>query len=171
MSPASAAEPGTSWFAVRVRSRSETMVSVLLAEKGYQSYSPGYAIERRYSDRIKRVEAALFPGYVFCRFSPAGILPVLSTPAVQKVVGIGSRPEAIPDAEMERLQLGVRCGEGVAPCAHMRSGQRVRVRSGVLAGIEGFLVEVLKSRRLVINADILRRAVSVEIDASNVVPV
>jgi transcriptional antiterminator NusG len=169
VSPASAAAPVTSWFALRVRSRSESMVSVLLAEKGYQSYSPGYAIERRYSDRIKRVEAALFPGYVFCRFSPAGILPILSTPAVQKVVGMGSRPEPIPDAEMERLRLGVRYGQGVAPCAHMRAGQRVRVRSGVLAGIEGFLVEVRKSRRLVITADILQRAVSVEIDASNLV--
>jgi transcriptional antiterminator RfaH len=147
------------------------MVSALLAAKGYPSYSPGYTIERRYSDRIKRVEAALFPGYVFCRFSPAGILPVLSTPAVQKVVGIGSRPEAIGDPEMERLRLGVRYGQDVAPCAHMLAGQKVRVRSGVLTGIEGFLVEVRKSRRLVITADLLQRAVSVEIDASDVVSV
>ena len=81
MSPTLAAAPNTSWFALRVRSRSEIMVSQLLEAKGYPSYSPSYTTERPYSDRIKRVEAALFPGYVFCRFAPGEILPIVSTPA------------------------------------------------------------------------------------------
>ncbi len=146
-------------------------MSSLLEAKGYQSYVPSYISERRYSDRIKRTSAALFPGYVFCRFSPAEILPIVSTPAVQKVVGIGPCPEAISDEEMDRLQLGVRHGQALAPCAYMRTGQRVRVQSGPLAGTEGFLVAVRNKHRLIITADILRRAVSLEIDARDVVAV
>ena len=147
------------------------MVRILLEAKGYQSYVPSHTSERQYSDRIKRAEVALFPGYVFCRFSPAAILPIVSTPAVQKVVGIGPRPEAISDEEMERLVLSVRHGQGVAPCAYIQTGRKVRVRSGALAGIEGFLVEVRNKQRLVITADILQRAVSLEIDARDVVSV
>jgi transcription termination/antitermination protein NusG len=171
VSPTLATAPSISWFALRVRSRSEIMVSHLLEAKGYQSYSPSYAIERQYSDRIKRLEAALFPGYVFCRFAPSEILPIVSTPAVQQVVGIGPYPQAISDEEIERIQLGVLHGQGVAPCPYLQTGQRVRVRSGALSGIEGFLVQLRNNHRLVISADILQRAVSLEIDARQVVPV
>ncbi len=168
MNSSFSAATDTSWFALRVRSRSENLVGTLLEAKGYQSYSPSYISEHRYSDRIKRVSAALFPGYVFCRFSPNEILPIVSTPAVQRVVGIGPRPEAIRDEEMEQLRLGVQYGQAVAPCTYLRTGQRVRVRSGALAGTEGFLVELRNKHRLVITAEILQRAVSLEIDACNV---
>jgi transcription antitermination factor NusG len=147
------------------------MVSQLLEAKGYPAYSPSYILERQYSDRIKRTEAALFPGYVFCRFAPNEILPIVSTPAVQQVVGIGPHPQVIGDEEIERIQRGVRHGQGVIPCAYLRTGQRVRVRFGVLSGIEGLLVQMRNRHRLVITADILQRAVSLEIDARQVVPV
>jgi transcriptional antiterminator NusG len=171
VSSTAATAPGTSWYALRVRSRSEIMVGTLLEAKGYPSYVPSHTSEHQYSDRIKRTAAPLFPGYVFCRFSASELLPIVSTRAVQKVVGIGPRPEAISDEEMERLQLSVRYGQGVAPCAYIQTGQKVRVRSGALAGIEGFLVEVRNRQRLVITADILQRAVSLEIDAGDVVSV
>src|SRR5579871_4457310 len=67
MSPTPTTAPITSWFALRVRSRSEIMVRILLEAKGYQSYVPSHTSERQYSDRLKRAEVALFPGYVFCR--------------------------------------------------------------------------------------------------------
>jgi transcription antitermination factor NusG len=159
------------WFALRVRSRSELMVSALLEAKGYRSYAPSYTTERQYSDRVKRVESALFPGYVFCRFAPVDLLPVVSTPAVQNVVSIASRPAPIADDEMERLQKSVRHGQDVAPCEYLHAGQRVRVRSGPLSGVEGYLVQVRNKHRLVISTDLLQRAVSLEIAARQVVPV
>jgi transcriptional antiterminator NusG len=171
VSPTIAVAPSTSWFALRVRSRSEIMVGQLLAAKGYPSYCPSYTTERQYSDRIKRTEAALFPGYVFCRFAPGEILPIVSTPAVQQIVGIGSHPQAIDDQEIERIQTGVRHGEGVTPHPYLHTGQRVRVRYGALSGIEGFLVQMRNHHRLVISADILQRAVSLQIDALHVVPI
>lgn len=165
------AAPVPSWFALRVRSRSEIMVSQLLEAKGFESYSPAYSVDRHYSDRIKNVEAALFPGYVFCRFAPHQTLPIVSTPAVQHVVGIGHHPQVIRDEEIDRIKRGVAHGKGVAPCAYLQTGERVRVRSGVLSGIEGFLIQLRNNHRLVIAADILQRAVSLEIDARHVVRV
>jgi len=147
------------------------MVGQLLEAKGYRSYSPSYTIERQYSDRMKRIEAALFPGYVFCRFAPSEFLPVVSTPAVQQVVGIGPHPQVISDEEIDCIQRGVEHGRGVAPCSYLQTGQRVRVRTGALSGVEGLLVQIRNQHRLVIAADILQRAVSLEIDAHQVVPV
>jgi transcription antitermination factor NusG len=158
------------WFALRVRTKSETLVSSLLERKGYESFAPTYTLDRRYASRVKRVQTALFPGYVFCRFNPRDLLPVVTTSAVNSVVSFGPNPEPIPDWEIERVQRVAEHGSSVAPWAYMREGQRVRVQSGALAGVEGYLVSFRNGHRLVIAADLLQRAVSLEIDAAQVLP-
>jgi transcription antitermination factor NusG len=99
------------------------------------------------------------------------MLPIVTTPAVQNVVGIGTQPQVVSDEEIERIQRGVQHGEGVTPCDYLQTGQRVRVRSGALNGIEGLLIQVRNRHRLVISAEILQRAISLEIDARQVIAV
>src|SRR5437016_11411375 len=85
------------WFGLRVRSRSEQMAATALAGKGYKPFLPVYKVARRWTDRVKRVDMPLFPGYVFCRFDPQRRLPILITPGVVSVVGIGKAPAPIDD--------------------------------------------------------------------------
>jgi transcription termination/antitermination protein NusG len=160
------------WFAVRVRTRSELRVSAVLECKGYESFAPSYrpACDDR-PTRLKSPELALFPGYVFCRFSPRELLPIVTTPDVQNVVSIGIRPEPIGEVEMERMRRGIECGAGLQPHPYLTVGQRVRVHWGALAGIEGVLIQAKSAHRLVISADLLQRAVSLHIDRDCVVPV
>jgi hypothetical protein len=42
---------------------------------------------RKRSDRTKKLDLPLFPGYVFCCFDANKRLPILTTPGVVKVVG------------------------------------------------------------------------------------
>ena len=55
-----------------------------------------YRVHHRWSDRIEELEEPYFPGYIFCRFDPRNRLPILTTPGVQSVLGIGKseRPGA-----------------------------------------------------------------------------
>ncbi len=162
----------SSWFAVRVRARSEHRVSCVLACKGYESFAPTY--RPSCDDRplgFRSPELALFPGYVFCRFSPRELLPIVTTPDVQNVLSIGSRPQPIDEFEMERIRRGVEFGAGLQPHPYLTVGQRVRVQRGALAGIEGVLVQAKSAQRLVIAADLLQCAVSLHIDRECVVPV
>jgi transcription antitermination factor NusG len=53
----------------------------------------------------------------------------------------------------------------------MRIGQRVRIDSGALDGLEGVLVRVGDGRRLVLSVSLLQRSVAVEIDARCVSPI
>jgi transcriptional antiterminator NusG len=163
-------ETTNSWFALTVRTRSEVLVSSLLQNKGYETFSPTYLKRLRYSDRVKERVAALFPGYIFCRFQPTEILPIVNTPAVQKIVCYGSRPVSITDREIENLRRAAESGYA-EPCPYMSAGEKVRVKFGALAGIEGLLVGLKGTQRLVISAELLHRAVSLEIDADQVVPV
>ncbi|MGA9886725.1 MAG: transcription termination/antitermination NusG family protein, partial [Candidatus Acidiferrales bacterium] len=58
------------WFALQVRTRQEASVAQQLNGQGYERFLPLYKVRKRWSDRIKEVNAPLFPGYLFCRFNP-----------------------------------------------------------------------------------------------------
>jgi len=82
------------WFALLVRASREKTASLLLENAGYECYLPTSKYMRRWSDRIKEIEVPLFPGYLFCRMNPHNRLPVLMTPGVIQIVGVGKNPDS-----------------------------------------------------------------------------
>ena len=97
---ASAAEPRPcthAWYALRVQSKFESVVSIALRGKGYQEFLPLYRSRRRWADRVKELDLPLFPGYLFCRFDVHDrLLPILTTPGVVCIVGAGKTPSRFP---------------------------------------------------------------------------
>src|SRR5579871_3902177 len=89
------------WYAVRVKSNREKVVSSSLAGKGYESFLPLYRSRRQWADRRIDIDIPLFSGYVFCRLDPAERLPVLTTPGVMVFVGFGKDPMPVEETEIE----------------------------------------------------------------------
>jgi transcription antitermination factor NusG len=158
------------WFALRVKSGTEKMVSTIARNKGYEEFLPLYQCRRRWSDRFKSVELPLFPGYVFCRLNPEFRLPLLTTPGVMSFVGIGKVPAPIEDAEIAAIQVAVGAGLSAEPYPFLEVGQRVRLAEGPLAGTDGFLVELRKQQRIVVSVTMLKRSIAVEIDRNWIRP-
>jgi transcription antitermination factor NusG len=50
----------------------------------------------------------------------------------------------------------------------LKSGDRVRVIDGAIAGVEGILTRVKNRYRVVLSVDLLRQALAVEVDISAV---
>jgi transcription antitermination factor NusG len=158
------------WFALRVKSRCEKLVTTMARNKGFEEFLPLYECHRRWSDRLKSVELPLFPGYVFCRLNPQHRLPLLTIPGVLHFVGIGKAPVPIDDEEITAIQSAVKSGLSAEPWPFLEAGQRVRLEDGPLAGLEGLLVEVRKRYRVVVSVSLLKRSVAVEIDREWVAP-
>ncbi|MGA8221568.1 MAG: hypothetical protein WB780_07925, partial [Candidatus Acidiferrales bacterium] len=57
------------------------------------------------------------------------------------------------------------------PHPFLKSGDRVRIRTGCLAGIEGILVRRASGYRLVLNVELIMQAVSIEVNAEDVEPI
>jgi transcriptional antiterminator NusG len=154
------------WYGIRTRSNHEKVAALVLTGKGYDPYLPVYSLRRRRSDDVlTHSEHPLFPGYVFCRFDAKRRLPILMTTGVISVVGFGKEPAAIPDDEIEAVKAVLRSGLPTEPCAYLREGQRVRVMTGSLDGVEGILVKKKNQFRMVVSVTMLQRSLSVEIDA------
>ncbi|MGD0578735.1 MAG: UpxY family transcription antiterminator [Bryobacteraceae bacterium] len=155
---------GYPWFALYVRSRFEKVVSRTLRDNGFTEYLPLYTKTSQWSDRTKKVELPLFPGYLFCRFDPKRTFSVLRIPSVLHIVSVGTRPAEIPDVEVETIRKLLASGRGIAPCDYLEVGQRIVVISGSLEGVEGILTRFRGEDRLVASVALLLRSVSVEID-------
>ena len=154
------------WFALQVRTRHESGVANYLQGQGYESFLPLYKCRKRWSDRIKEVQTPLFPGYLFCRFDAQDRLPILKTPGVMQIVGVNRVPVAVDESEINAIQTLVATGLPNQPWPFLQVGERVRIESGSLCGIEGILMDFKGSHRLVLSITLLQRSVSVEIDCA-----
>lgn len=158
------------WYAIRVRSKFEAVTSAGLAGKGYEPFLPLYRARRRWSDRMKEIDAPLFPGYVFCRFDAGTRLPILKTPGVISVVGYGREPAPLNEAEIAAIRAIIASGLPAIPWPYLRAGNRVLIEWGPLAGVEGIVLGVKKELRLIVSVTMLQRSVSVEVDRDWVRP-
>ncbi|AMY12998.1 transcriptional activator RfaH [Luteitalea pratensis] len=158
------------WFALRVKPRTERVVTESLAGKCYETFLPLHTERRRWSDRVKTMQMPLFAGYVFCRFDVQHRLPILTTPGVLHVVSTGQIPQPIDDEEIESLRLLVESGLPVEPWPFHYVGQRIRIIGGPLAGTSGILQSVKSKNRLIVSISLLQRSVAVEVPESSAWP-
>ena len=158
------------WFALQVRSRREGPIATHLQGQGFECFLPLYKSTRRWSDRIKEVEQPLFPGYLFCRFDLHNRGPLLMTPGVQQIVGIGRTPMPVAECEINSIRQALASGLPSQPWPYLELGQRVRVNHGSLTDLEGILINFKGSNRVVLSVTLLQRSVAMEIDLSWVTP-
>ena len=156
------------WYALYTRHQHEKSIATTLTNKGFQVFLPLYLVGHRWKDRTKQLSLHLFPTYVFLCSCLSRRLDVLKTPGVYHFVGFGGMPSAIPEEEIESLRRAVATASGIEPHPFLKCGDRVRVKSGALAGVEGMLVRKKNLFRLVLSVELLNRAVAFEIDVTNV---
>jgi transcription antitermination factor NusG len=160
------------WWAVWTRSRHEKRVRDELTRRpGVEVFLPLYPRWSWWGDRTKQVEVPLFPGYCFAQCRYGDRLAVLKAFGVVGLVGIGGRPEWIPDSEIEAIRAVVESKLRYDPHPFLTEGAEVEVVHGPLAGTRGRLVRKDRAVRVVLSVSLIRQSVSVEIPAADVVPV
>jgi transcription antitermination factor NusG len=158
------------WFALQVKQRYEQLTATILRNKGYEEFLPLYKCRRRWSDRQKQLDLPLFPGYLFCKLDPNNRLPILTTPGVILVVGIGKTPVPVDENEIAAVRSIVSSQLAAQPWTFLRAGQRVRIDHGPLRGVEGLFLNHKNQCRLVVSVTLLQRSVAVEVDSDWLTP-
>lgn len=158
----------TFWYAVHTRHQHEKLVAWTLVNKGFEVFLPLYTEVRQWRDRTKRVELPLFSCYVFLRGDLDRRLAILTTPGVHGMVATGGRLSGIPEEEIQAVRSVIENRVNVEPHPFLKCGDLVRVKSGALRGLEGFLVRKKGQTRLIISVSLLERSVAAEVDAGTV---
>jgi transcription antitermination factor NusG len=168
-----AVEGEPAWYALYTRSRFEKKLMSELVDRSIEVFLPMREVLSRWKDRKKKVWLPLFPGYLFVYQvdTPANRYRILNVPGAVRFVGFQGQTAPIPQEQIEGVRKFLEAKLAVDPYPYMTIGRRVEVIAGPLAGIRGTLVQKKGRFRFVIQVDLIRQAVSVEIDASDVHPV
>lgn len=156
------------WYALFTRHQHEKSVVFALSNKNHEVYLPLYHSVRRWQDRDKQLWLPLFPCYVFIREGMDRQLQILTTPGVIHIVKLGGRPAVVPKHQLNAIRQIIESCPKVETHPYLQSGDRVRVKTGPLIGLEGILTRKKGVASLVISIEMLGRSAAVEIDVLNV---
>lgn len=159
------------WFAVFTVPRHEKRVEEHFRVRAIESFLPLCQVQRRWKDGSKgMLQLPLFSSYIFVRIGCGGRLPVLAIPGVLSIVGGGRESSSVPDSYIHFLREGLRQGK-IEPHPYLTSGTRVRIRSGVMAGMEGILLRNKNDFRVVLTLEMIMKSVRVEVEMDDIEPV
>ena len=153
------------WYAVYTASRHEKRVAAQLKDSSIETYLPLYQAIHHWKNRTRvAVDLPLFPCYVFVRMPLSRKAAVLSTGGVFALVGSSREPWPLPDFEIETLRAGLD-RRHAEPHPYLVVGNRARIRTGPLAGLEGILLRKTNGFRVILTINQIGRSISVEVDA------
>jgi transcription antitermination factor NusG len=152
------------WFAILVKTNTEKTATLSLENAGYECFLPVAKCTRGGSDLTKEYELPLFPGYLFCRMDPHYRLPVLMTPGVIQIVGVGETPNPVKEQEIAALQRVAKSGVSTMPWPFLQVGHVARLDDGPLHGLTGILIKIKSGLKLVLSVSLLQCSVAVEVD-------
>ena len=160
----------TRWYAAYTYPRHEKAVLKQLESKSIEAFLPVFLTENRWKDRRVQIQNPLFPGYVFTRINLSERSRVLAIPGVIRMLSFNGIPAPIDDSEIEAVRLCIERGAALEPYPFLEIGDRVRVRSGVLEGLEGLISRCKDERRLIVPISLINQSVAVEIDVQFLEP-
>ena len=154
------------WHALYVNSRSEKKVMQTLLSKSIEAYVPFVKTMRQWSDRKKMVEFPLINGYVFVNISVLEIEKTLQTKGIVNFVRQSGKIAEIREAEINRLKQFVELGyqiESEASTSDLEVGKKIKITAGPLKNIEGFIINKLNSKYLLVQLESIGKSIKVKL--------
>jgi transcription antitermination factor NusG len=160
------------WFAVYTTPRHEKRIAEHLSQREIEFFLPLYRSKRKWKDGSNvQLELPLFPSYVFVHIPRSERVRVLEVPGILWMVsGNGREALPLPDADIHAMRTGLHL-RSAEPYPLPAVGERVRIRSGALANMEGVLIRRKNDYRVVITLDLIMQSIAVEVASDDIEPV
>lgn len=156
------------WFAVYTTCRHEKRVARNLEQRQIEHFLPTYRAQHTWRDGTKAtLDLPLFPGYVFVRIDLHDRIGVLEVPGVVSMIGSARQPAPLPELEVEALRDGLDPTKA-EPYPLLTVGQRVRIKRGALAGVEGIVVRKKGGLQVVLTLSLLMQSIAIEVSGDDV---
>jgi transcription antitermination factor NusG len=158
--------PLPEWFAIYVMPRHEKRIAVHLRVRQIECFLPLYQARHKWKDGSKvTVQLPLFPNYLFVRTLRSQRGRALEVPGVLSAVG-KRESSVISETYIDSLRRAVSSGN-VEPHPYLATGTMVRVRSGVLAGLQGIVLRQKAGCRVVLSLELIMKSVAIEVDIAD----
>jgi transcription antitermination factor NusG len=159
------------WYAVYTKPRWEKKICQQLERKGLTFYCPMNKVRRKWSDRYKVIEEPLFKSYVFVCVSEEEKTRVRLTDGVVNFLYWNGKPAIIKEQEIDVIRRFLNEYTDVqARPVQLESGQKVRVKTGLMMDTEGVVIKLVNNRAYVL-LESLGYELTAQFEKSNLEPV
>ena len=159
------------WFAVFTIPQNEKSVATRLQLRGIEVFLPTYETVRVWKNRQRvRLVLPLFPSYLFVFINTQERRRVLESSGVLRIVGNHREPVPIANSTIAFLRSDL-CKGRIEPHNELVIGQKVRIKSGAMQGLEGNLIRKNNNLRFVLSISLINQYAAVEICAEDLEPV
>lgn len=163
-------EPGQEWIVIHCRPRCEKKAVDFARREGILAYLPLRRKTHRYGGRIRTFELPLFPGYAFCVATSEQKRLLRQNRNVANVLDVIDQQKLLE--QLTQIHRALSVGDNVVEVmSYLETGRWVRVTAGPFRGLEGIVIRVQGKTKVVLNVDMIRQSVAVEVDSAYLAPV
>ena len=153
---------GLCWV-LHTRPRAEKSVARALLAQQVPFFLPVYENSRRVNGRLQTSHLPLFSGYLFLFAGDEGRTRALETNQIANCLPVSDT--AVLYRELSAVHRAMTAGLPIGPEAHLVPGTPVAITRGPLSGLVGKVVRRGKKLNLVVEVNLLRQGVAVEIES------
>jgi len=159
------------WYAVYTVPQQEKSELQQFDIRDIESFLPTYETVRVWKNRQRmKLTLPLFPAYLFVRINPTERSKVLQSPGVLQIVGNSKAGIPLQDSEVEFLRSDF-CRQRIEQYRDLVIGEKVRIKSGVMQGLQGTLVRKCNSVRFVLTLELINQHAAIHVDAEDLEPI
>jgi len=162
------------WVVCYCKPRCEKKFAALMQVHGFGHYLPLVTSERRYGARIKVFTKPLFPGYVFAEVPPEKKALIYQQDLLARAFEVEDVPRLL--AQLNDIRALLASGIDFTLKPLLTKGRRVKIISGPLKGVEGFVESTeadgkhrsgSASRGVLLSVDVLQQGLLVPVPATD----
>jgi len=159
------------WYAVYTVPQHEKSALRQLEMREIETFLPTYETVRVWKNRQRmKLILPLFPAYLFVHINSRERAKVLQSPGVLQIVGNSRVGIPLPDSEIKFLRSDF-CRQRIEQFRDLVIGERVRVKSGVMQGLQGTLVRKNNSMRFVLTLELINQHAAIQVNAEDLEPI
>ena len=158
------------WFVIQTRPRNEKKVFEQIILKDVEVYLPRLQSVRIWSDRKKKIDVPLFPGYVFVHASEEERVNAISnTHGAIRYIMYLKRPAVVSELEIRNIQISLQVPDKVKiEDSTINIGDFVEITHGPFNGLTGYISQIRGNYKLMVSITELNTTFSVELSSSDV---
>ena len=158
-----ASDPEAHWFVAHTKPRCEKKLHEHCRRVELAATLPCYSSAHKYRGKTAVFQKPLFPGYVFLHMAPRSRTGVVQSDYVANLLEVADQNTL--EAQLHDIMLALASGLTVQLAPEIGAGARVRIKTGPLRGVEGFVEDRRGPETILLRLDFISQAAAVQIGA------
>jgi transcription antitermination factor NusG len=152
------------WYVAHTRPRREKKLAEYCEREGFAATLPCYRSVKKYRGKTVVFQKPLFPNYVFLQLQPQQRQKVYQSDYVANLLEVVD--QQLFEAQLGDILTALETELEIFLAPQIKAGARVKIKSGPLRGIEGFVEKRAGMTLVLLRLDFISQAAAVKIDAT-----